>query len=233
MRKFLLLIPIVFAMISASAQYTLSNDDGDPIAEGSTIVVNLADENTDAHLDWHLESTNNNDITFEILSTDQPDGSQNLYCVGLHCYPPNHLTSEESLDDNNSAAVILYYKPKGNTQKTTIVYKVSEVGSPSNSFTFTLEYNILTLDILTPESSTDFVAYPNPANDVINLNYTITEQSKLIIYNIVGVQIKTVDLDILSQNIDIDSSELQSGTYFYSLITNNKSIETKRLVIKH
>ena len=233
MRNFLLLIPILFAMITANAQYTLTDAEGGVITDGSITEVNIPIDAEQFSLHWHLESTNSADIKFEILSTDQPDGAQNLYCVGIHCYPPNHLTSEESLDDNNSAALILYYKPKGLSAIATIVYKISEVGDPSNSVTFTIKYNALALSVVAPEIVKEFLVYPNPANNHVTVNYSITEQSEIVVFNIVGDKVKILDLDILSNNIEIDSSNLPSGTYFYSLISNNISVETKRLVIKH
>ena len=233
MRKILLLIPIVFAMITVNAQYTLLDGSGDPILDGGTTVVEIENETTNSELDWHLESTNSSDIQFEVLSTDQPEGAQNLYCVGIHCYGPGHVTSTESLDDNNSADIKLYYKPNGHAETTEIVYKITEVGDDNNTFTFTVHYNILTLGIDTKASLKNFVIYPNPANNTINVEYSISDQSELVIYNIVGDKIKNIDLDLFSEKIQIDSSDLPSGTYFYSLVSNNKSVQTKRFVIKH
>ncbi|RPI14441.1 MAG: T9SS C-terminal target domain-containing protein [Ignavibacteriae bacterium] len=77
--------------------------------------------------------------------------------------------------------------------------------------------------------------YPNPFNPVTNIKFTIPENGKvsLKIYNISGKEVMTmVDgfLNAGSYNAEVDASNLSSGVYFYTLLTDKFS-QTKKMVL--
>ncbi|HSI91273.1 MAG TPA: T9SS type A sorting domain-containing protein, partial [Adhaeribacter sp.] len=79
-------------------------------------------------------------------------------------------------------------------------------------------------------------AYPNPTRGetTITLTQAAGEQYKIRISNAIGRTIKTVDLKDrdLENGVQLDLTGLPAGFYFYSLLANDKMIETKRLVIQ-
>ncbi|KAA9331180.1 T9SS type A sorting domain-containing protein [Adhaeribacter soli] len=80
-------------------------------------------------------------------------------------------------------------------------------------------------------------AFPNPSRGetTFTLNQAGKEEFKLRITNAIGKTIKIVPLKE-AKNSDsktvVDLSKLPSGYYFYSLITNDKMVETKRLILQ-
>jgi hypothetical protein len=83
--------------------------------------------------------------------------------------------------------------------------------------------------------SSDFTFYPNPAKDILNLNYTLKSNDNAII-KITDITGKTVKeykpassvIGSNTQNINVN--DLSGGVYFISIQTQN-SITTKRLII--
>ncbi len=62
--------------------------------------------------------------------------------------------------------------------------------------------------------------YPNPVNDVLNVNYV--ESIKFVeVFDLLGKRVKTLNTN--NQNIQIDLSDLASGTYMIQLKTESKT----------
>ncbi|MCC6181269.1 MAG: T9SS type A sorting domain-containing protein, partial [Bacteroidia bacterium] len=81
-------------------------------------------------------------------------------------------------------------------------------------------------------NSNVFKIYPNPANDVITINYDGLKEtnSSIEIINTVGQTLIKQDVaNETSQNINV--SNLSNGIYFVQIKQNGKSIATKKLVI--
>jgi hypothetical protein len=77
-------------------------------------------------------------------------------------------------------------------------------------------------------------AYPNPATDIVTINYEfeIKEEVILSIYNIRGQEIEHIPLGITqSGNYKFDCKEFLTGIYFITLRTTSE-ILTEKLLIK-
>ena len=75
---------------------------------------------------------------------------------------------------------------------------------------------------------------PNPLRgSSTRINYNIPAgitTAELVFSNAAGQKIKQIQLDN-SGLVDIDTSSLSAGTYFYTLYINGKSYDTKKMVI--
>ncbi len=80
-----------------------------------------------------------------------------------------------------------------------------------------------------------FDNYPNPFNLNTVIKFEIPENSakaKLIIHNIQGIELKSFDITNKGfGNITINGSELSAGMYLYTLLIDNKIIDTKRMLL--
>lgn len=77
--------------------------------------------------------------------------------------------------------------------------------------------------------------YPNPANDVVKFNYVISDANakvKITIRNVLGSIIKEEELSHNMRELEIAVHEYSAGMYFYTLSINNKSIITKKFLVK-
>ncbi|NTW31606.1 MAG: T9SS type A sorting domain-containing protein [Bacteroidetes bacterium] len=80
----------------------------------------------------------------------------------------------------------------------------------------------------------DILIYPNPANDVLNIDMANSSNSnvKINVYNSIGKLIKSIDGKNMSQIIKIDLASFNSGIYFVSIQTLEVTITKKISIIK-
>ncbi len=70
--------------------------------------------------------------------------------------------------------------------------------------------------------------YPNPSNNIINVNFNTVNNAEIVLYNMVGQQIMKVNTSVTENKIDV--SKYNKGIYFIKVKLNNK-IHTKKIVI--
>ncbi|WP_205504069.1 T9SS type A sorting domain-containing protein [Rufibacter psychrotolerans] len=79
-------------------------------------------------------------------------------------------------------------------------------------------------------------AYPNPSRGVtrISLSALGDDKYKIRISNVIGKVYKEIPLmqPSATETIVVDLSPLPAGVYFYSLLVNEKMVETKRLILQ-
>jgi hypothetical protein len=106
----------------------------------------------------------------------------------------------------------------------------TNLGSPSTQTTVSVDANYLATGINNVNgSSSEVIAYPNPANN--QLNIVAAEATSLVISDITG---KT----ILSTNVNngksaINTENFVNGVYFYTLYNNNTKLGVGKFTVTH
>jgi hypothetical protein len=88
-----------------------------------------------------------------------------------------------------------------------------------------------------PERQTPSInAYPNPSRGITRVSLSQVgnaDNYKLKISNTIGKVVETHELPVTHSNVFIlDMSSYPAGVYFYSLLVNDKTVETKRLILQ-
>ncbi len=80
--------------------------------------------------------------------------------------------------------------------------------------------------------SSEIGIYPNPANDFVNFDIEMqnVQSASIVIYNMMGQEV--VRQYIKDSHVSINVSDLTDGIYFYSLIVNNETVKTNKLVVR-
>jgi len=76
--------------------------------------------------------------------------------------------------------------------------------------------------------------YPNPSNTQIHIDYLIPKgnnEAQIVVNSLAGEEIKRYVVDRTFSSLILESGELAAGTYIYSLITDGKTIESKKIVV--
>jgi hypothetical protein len=97
-------------------------------------------------------------------------------------------------------------------------------------------YPLVTRVFVEEPTRPDIFAYPNPTFDVVRfqLSDLVYGHYKLKIFNILGVQVKEIEVivDDPRKTISLDLGEFQRGTYLYRLQDNlGRTIRTKRIIL--
>jgi len=76
---------------------------------------------------------------------------------------------------------------------------------------------------------------PNPTNGMTRIGYFLPEGKKgeLLITAIDGKELQRISLDSSGQtHVDLQTSNLSSGTYNYTLVVDGQVVATKRMVLQ-
>jgi hypothetical protein len=135
-----------------------------------------------------------------------------------------HLTSSEQLAHTDFVRVPAYAEAAKKAINTGKLAKPSSLLKGAAGYQFR-EKSMPTLS-----------AYPNPTRGVttLSLNQIGNDNYKIRISNTIGKVVQTIELKDLDNatEIPLNLSHLPSGIYFYSLLINEKMVETKRLVLQ-
>ncbi|MDZ7743810.1 MAG: T9SS type A sorting domain-containing protein [Bacteroidota bacterium] len=130
-----------------------------------------------------------------------------------------------------------YYYPENAEGITEINYIFFNEADPLDSVYINVKYKTSTEGV-----EKDFYenkisnAYPNPANAEVSfdLNLEMVQADvQLIISNILGATVKSVNVSGKSGRIKINTSDLESGLYMYSIMIDQKIIKSDKLIISH
>ena len=85
------------------------------------------------------------------------------------------------------------------------------------------------------ENSVEFGrAYPNPASSTVHFNYEITSGNRVSVsvYNLLGQEVMSQNLDALQGVATISVAGLNEGIYFCNLVVNGQTVKTEKFVVK-
>jgi hypothetical protein len=103
---------------------------------------------------------------------------------------------------------------------------------------FSYSQNLQTIASTTGEADKIEIseAYPNPATHYIQFDYRLTDRTsegKITVYNLLGSVIGDYRLNNYANRLQIPVDNLKAGIYFYTVSINNKSLITKKFIVKH
>ncbi|MBI3503139.1 MAG: T9SS type A sorting domain-containing protein [Bacteroidetes bacterium] len=76
--------------------------------------------------------------------------------------------------------------------------------------------------------------YPNPSTGKATLQYELPKgerEGEIILYNTQGAEVKRYKVDDTFNDLLLDNTQLQAGTYFYQLQTSKGSVGSKKMVV--
>jgi hypothetical protein len=155
---------------------------------------------------------------------------------------------ERAIDDENNFVTIAFVSAKGSTSEINyysfsdkpdlngvhnIYYRLKQIdfdGSFSYSDIVNVTYDVPSVFVLNQN-------FPNPFNPSTMITYFVPKESFVTIkvYDFLGREIKTLVNETLSTgsyDVIFDSSNLPSGTYFCTMISDNFSDTKKMIVLK-
>ena len=122
----------------------------------------------------------------------------------------------------------------------TASYKFFDINNPSDSivqqFTFVISTSTSSDKTLAVRNVNELsLAYPNPAGTYTRIDYELSGSAKeanIKIYNILGSEIRKIELANRQGTVSIDTDSMTEGMYLYSLVVNGKTISTKKFIVK-
>jgi len=235
--------------VTVTVHYTTSVPSEDPFEftlNGEVLgdVVEIIEEPTVAEMLFDPLVTNTTgssmDIKVRRTNVDVLAGTINYFCWGA-CYGASTDVSSEFItlgpgETTNLLDFSGHYEPTGIEGTSTVEYTFFNMADESQSTTITVRYS-------TPNAISEDIAngvrfeniYPNPATDYVNINYTLVsgvKEGSVRISNLLGAVVSETPIDINSNTVRMDVSNLEGGIYFYSVVLNGEILHSKKLIIR-
>ena len=226
---------LAITLMAAQAGYSQSLEAIDP----QEVVMGTVE---DELLQESFDIRNNSEITVFVKVRREEisvvEGTLNYFCW-FQCYTPNTSVSPTSLAIAPGQSVPNFYadyQPYGIAGSSFIKYCFYDENNPSDETCVIIEYRV---SDVTSVNNAELVSVgnpqPNPASDVTKIPYVLRESNKgaaLVVYNILGSEIKRQSVSGTSGTITLDVSDLQSGVYIYSFYNDNRLLASSRLVVR-
>lgn len=225
------------------------------IAQGSLKLIDIANNDV-TNTDVYTWGPNNMDITYDAyvinmssatktikakrIETNVPSGSTNYFCWHL-CYSPIVSNSPQGLaiapaDTNRNFHG--YYNGGGMNGESIVTYVFYDQNNTNDSSYVRVHFYASPTGIqeaVTGENKLT-AAYPNPASSIASLNYSLksnVQSAKIVMYDMIGAMVKEITLDDKQGTVKLNVGDIPTGIYFYSLVADNKVINTRKLIVSH
>ena len=183
----------------------------------------------------HFDVTNTTDAEISVIVTRSFDSSYDImstFCWGITCYPPAVnvsgvpivIPAGESFDGFSG-----YINDMPVDETFIINYCFSIVDNPSDKVCADVAFTSIS-NVGVEEAVVSFGVYPNPANDVLHLDYIAQQKANFVLYDMLGNKIYS---DVVLNSKSIQLNDFEAGIYFYTFSVNGKATEVQKLIITH
>ncbi len=141
----------------------------------------------------------------------------------------NNSFTDTPVIDKNNISTVFYDLLEGDLADNTKYYWRVKAYNDDTESQWSAVRNFSTEDpssVIDNISSNHLLVYPNPANDIINIQLLESGQAEYMIYSLDGALIASKRLETSEGLLSISTSNLNSGKYFVKIIINGKSFET-------
>ena len=168
------------------------------------------------------------------------NGSKNTWCWKSCPDPSPDLSDNLQIKAGATTGLyhlISHYFPKGKFGTSIIRYVFFDDNDKKDSAFVTLVFNATVTGIadkIAIGENTVSDVFPNPSNSCTSLSYSLRNDAgkgKIFIYNMLGSIVKEIPLNEKQAVINIPTSELNSGSYFYTFMVDDKIVSTKKMVV--
>jgi hypothetical protein len=199
----------------SNSPYEIMQDSLKGIINDSAIVCNSVFKHR-CSLTGYVNIIGNSVLTKRFRRNENPPGDyeEYIYGMGFGIVGINYKAGQEYSGHSLIGCYI-----NGVLYGDTILTEISQIGSEVPS-AYSLTQN-----------------YPNPFNPMTNVKFSIANSGdvKIVVYDIQGKEVQTLvneKLNAGTYEVKFDGSSLNSGVYFYKLITGNFTETKKMLLIK-
>ena len=202
--------------------------------------INSADGEIIQHLALINSSANDIPVMAKKTYISIVSGSSNLFCWGL-CFGPDTFLSGDAITvaagTTNWLDFSGHYLPAGVAGASTVRYTFFAERNPGDSVCVNVVYMAFPLgtEELNANVSSLSNAYPSPAKDQVNFNYSIPAGSRgnVIVRNVLGSSVREAALPSTNGKVSLQIADLKDGIYFTSLLVNGNLVLTRKMVVRN
>ena len=172
---------------------------------------------------------------------DLNSNQKGYFCMGDECF--DELTEQVTrrLDAGEVVTNLFFVVETGlSATSNSFRFEAYPKGSPQmnleHSFLLSVEEKPQRSFVFQSRDITIHDVYPNPVtNQQAFIDYRLSDESikaKVVIHNILGSSVGEYELPSFETRVKIQSEELSSGVYFYTVYLDNIGVLTRKLVVR-
>lgn len=204
-----------------------------------TVYSYNGDKNTPGAIYHYIKNvaTKNIDMLVVRIEDNLAAGHVSYFCTGLTCYTPATDTSNViPLSDGDSISFYVALEPNGYPGTSIITFSFYNIIAQDDSIIRTFIFNMNPTGISDQPTKGDIIEvfYPNTADAFIYFSFSLNAAAKkanIVIHNMLGSVVKNMELPAMQGMIVFPTSELKPGIYLYSLVVDDKTSFTRKLII--
>ncbi|MEO6902667.1 MAG: T9SS type A sorting domain-containing protein [Bacteroidia bacterium] len=247
MKKISTLLLLAFASMSFAQSFKITYGGKDVSGTEFTKYISAGDYNI---IDFGLENKSNVDKLFKVARTvKSPAKLEDCSSITIWTSVLSYMTNHESIDtlpdsfpfeanstlpkDSVSPGLLVNLNVCPVCVDHTIVYRIWDESNDKDFAEVTINYTC-TNGIKEHDLGTISPAYPNPANGMIAIDYTLKntpKNAKIIFYDRLGKMVKETPIANQQGTAKINISELCTGFYFYNFVVDGKTSNARKLII--
>ncbi|MFM2207240.1 MAG: hypothetical protein RL213_1215 [Bacteroidota bacterium] len=171
------------------------------------------------------------------IQNDTAAGHNSYFCWGGACFPASTAISPFYITLNpGDVDTTLQVKldPMGHPGVSTVTYCFYDKDNASDSVCITYEFTAQPVSVEELSGSLLAPASPNPADPYTVIGYqTLSRNAKLVISNLLGAVVREIPLSDRQNSVVVNTEDLNTGVYLYSLQQDGKQTATRKLVVNH
>jgi hypothetical protein len=219
-------------------KFTFSYADGTPITD--SVLHIPVDENASYSADFiHITNTSSSAITFKVqlIKQSMSNGSTIQMCFNGNCLEDTISPILTINAGETYTAFDLLYSYDNTDESIVLVHLVDTTISnviAGLKVKYNGDFAIPAVERVIPLSLS---AYPNPATSYSTIKYSVPTKynsAKVVVRNMLGSVVKTINVKGgTTGKINLNTTDLNNGVYFYSIIADGSVLSAKKLVVKH
>ncbi|MFT4680576.1 MAG: hypothetical protein ACI9YU_000405 [Flavobacteriales bacterium] len=211
------------------------------LSETTPWVAGTVDEIIHSYGDLTNDAASTKQVHCKRENIDVGAGTSNYFCW-TQCYGP--MTDESPVPypmDANAMTEIFagYYNANGFVGYSIVRYTFFDTLNVSDEISFDVTYST------DPNGIADgFVSgtnglsasYPNPANASTEMVYSLkpdANRASVEMFNMLGSKVRSIPLTEKNGALKVDLSAIPSGLYFFNMVVDGKTLETRKLMVAH
>src|SRR5258706_6464690 len=172
------------------------------------------------------------------VRSDLAESQKGYFCLDNNCLEPTIVEFSKRVEPEE--IIKLYYSIESGLLpvQNSLKFEIFPKGCPTEW----IEHNVkLIVEERTQRSLyqsreiTIHDVYPNPVQDQAIIDYKISNdlvKAKIVLHNVLGKPLGDYELSPEDTRIKIQTDELPSGVYFYTLYLNNNGVFTRKIMVR-
>ena len=174
------------------------------------------------------------------LQSDLGSTQKGYFCFDKTCLEQGIEEFSKRIEPGETLQTLFYVLESGmQGGQSSVRFQIFAKGNPVEAVDYAVSISVQEKNqkpvIFQSKDITIEDVYPNPVQDLAFMKYQIHNESveaKVVIHNILGRAINEIELSPSEDRVKIQTDELVSGIYFYTLYLDNNGVLTRKLIIR-